>query len=72
MSGEVVRWHKVNGSEAVAASEYIEMLEGEVQQLQQQLEQSKRSLANGNQLLDFLKTLQPQNLQVGFSGESCS
>lgn len=62
----------MNGSEAVAASEYIEMLEGEVQQLQQQLEQSKRSLANGNQLLDFLKTLQPQNLQVGFSGESCS
>lgn len=61
----MVRWHKVNGSEAVAAGEYIEMLEGEVRGLRAQLERSQRSAAGGNQLLDYLKALQPPNLQVG-------
>eukprot|EP00850_Spirogloea_muscicola_P001591 SM000006S19356 [mRNA] locus=s6:376166:378294:+ [translate_table: standard] len=59
--GEVLRWHKVDGPQAVEAIDYIERLEEEVEELARQVEAHDR--AAGNHLLDYLKSLQPQNLQ---------
>uniref|UniRef100_A0A383V6W7 Uncharacterized protein n=1 Tax=Tetradesmus obliquus TaxID=3088 RepID=A0A383V6W7_TETOB len=39
VQGDVLLWHKENGVEALDAVSYIEMLEGEVTRLRQQLEQ---------------------------------
>ena len=64
ISGEVIRWHNENGSESMDASVYVELLENEITQLQEQLERSKKVANGGNELLNYLKTLEPQNLQV--------
>jgi hypothetical protein len=39
LQGDVLLWHKENGVETLDAVSYIEMLEGEVTRLRQQLEQ---------------------------------
>jgi hypothetical protein len=63
VSGEILRWHKEEGPESMGAVEYIEMLESEVEDLKSQLEQRGRALGGRNELLEYLKSLQPQNLQ---------
>ena len=62
VSGEVVRWRKEEERpERVDAVEYIELLEREVEDLKKQLDLRGRGR---NELLEYLKSLQPQNLQV--------
>lgn len=61
VSGEVVRWRDSEGPERVDAVEYIELLEAEVEELRKQLELRGRGK---NDLLEYLKSLQPQNIQV--------
>ncbi|KAG0582919.1 hypothetical protein KC19_3G095400 [Ceratodon purpureus] len=61
VSGDVVRWRKDEEKpERVDAIEYIELLEAEVEELRKQLEMRGRGK---NELLEYLKSLQPQNLQ---------
>lgn len=61
VSGEVIRWNNVSGPEKIDAIKYIELLEAEVEELNRQVE---RISANGsNELLDYLKSLEPQNLK---------
>jgi hypothetical protein len=66
VSGEILRWHKEEGPESMGAVEYIEMLESEIEDLKSQLEQRGRALGGRNELLEYLKSLQPQNLQASF------
>lgn len=62
VSGEVIRWNNVSGPEKIDAKKYIELLEGEIEELNRQV---GRISANGsNELLDYLKSLEPQNLKV--------
>lgn len=62
VSGEVFRWNNVSGPEKIDAKKYIEFLEAEIEELNRQL---GRKAANGqNELLEYLKTLEPQNLKV--------
>lgn len=63
VSGEVIRWHNETGPESMDATQYVELLENEITELQQQLERSKKLANGGNELLNYLKTLEPQNLQ---------
>ncbi|XP_044511021.1 uncharacterized protein LOC123229331 isoform X2 [Mangifera indica] len=61
VSGEVIRWNNVSGPEKIDAKKYIELLEGEIEELNRQV---GRISANGsNELLDYLKSLEPQNLK---------
>ena len=63
VSGEVIRWNNVSGLEKIDAVKYIELLEAEVEELNRQV---GRKSANGqNELLEYLKSLEPQNLKVG-------
>lgn len=62
VSGEVIRWNNVSGLEKIDAKKYVEFLEAEIEELNRQL---GRKAANGqNELLEYLKTLEPQNLKV--------
>ncbi|XP_076931872.1 uncharacterized protein LOC143597172 [Bidens hawaiensis] len=61
VTGEVIRWNSASGPEKIDAIKYIELLEAEVEELNRQVE---RISANGsNELLDYLKSLEPQNLK---------
>lgn len=61
VSGEVIRWNNVSGPEKLDAKKYIEFLEAEIEELNRQV---SRKAANGqNELLEYLKTLEPQNLK---------
>ncbi|CAH9094856.1 unnamed protein product [Cuscuta europaea] len=61
VSGEVIRWNNVSGAEKIDAVKYIELLEAEVEELNRQIE---RKSANGqNEMFEYLKTLEPQNLK---------
>ncbi|GAB4832999.1 hypothetical protein Ancab_007022 [Ancistrocladus abbreviatus] len=61
VSGEVIRWNNVSGAEKIDAVKYIELLEAEVEELNRQV---GRKSANGqNELLEYLKSLEPQNLK---------
>ncbi|XP_021902789.1 uncharacterized protein LOC110818283 isoform X2 [Carica papaya] len=61
VSGEVIRWNNVSGPERIDAKRYIELLEAEIEELNSQV---GRKTANGqNELLDYLKSLEPQNLK---------
>ncbi|KAL5705194.1 hypothetical protein ACHQM5_023530 [Ranunculus cassubicifolius] len=61
VTGEVIRWNHVSGAERIDAVKYIELLEAEIEELNCQV---GRKAANGsNQLLEYLKTLEPQNLK---------
>lgn len=62
VKGEVIRWNKVSGPETIDATKYIELLEVEIEELKRQV---ARKSANGqNELLEYLKSLEPQNLKV--------
>ena len=62
VSGEVIRWNNVSGAERIDAKKYIELLEAEIEELNSQV---GRKTANGqNELLEYLKSLEPQNLKV--------
>lgn len=62
VSGEVIRWNNVSGPETMDAVKYIELLEAEIEELNLQV---VRKASNGqNELLEYLKTLEPQNLKV--------
>ncbi|KAL8514961.1 hypothetical protein ACS0TY_013880 [Phlomoides rotata] len=61
VSGEVIRWNNVSGPETMDAVKYIELLEAEIEELNLQV---ARKASNGqNELLEYLKTLEPQNLK---------
>ncbi|KAJ6411914.1 hypothetical protein OIU84_005055 [Salix udensis] len=61
VSGEVIRWNDVSGPERIDAKKYIELLEAEIEELNSQV---GRKTANGqNELLEYLKSLEPQNLK---------
>ncbi|KAF8038351.1 hypothetical protein BT93_B1013 [Corymbia citriodora subsp. variegata] len=59
-SGEVIRWNNVSGPEKIDVVKYIELLEAEIEELNQQI---GRSTSGQNDLLEYLKTLEPQNLK---------
>ncbi|GKV16184.1 hypothetical protein SLEP1_g26865 [Rubroshorea leprosula] len=57
----LVGWNNVSGPERIDAKMYIEFLEAETEELNRQV---GRKTANGqNELLEYLKSLQPQNLK---------
>ncbi|XVE94429.1 hypothetical protein REPUB_Repub02eG0007800 [Reevesia pubescens] len=61
VSGEVIRWNNISGLEKIDAKKYIELLEAEIEELSRQV---GRKSANGpNELLEYLKSLEPQNLK---------
>ncbi|KAJ6731165.1 hypothetical protein OIU85_021894 [Salix viminalis] len=61
VSGEVIRWNNVSGPERIDAKKYIELLEAEIEELNSQV---GRKSANGqNELLEYLKSLEPLNLK---------
>ncbi|KAL4313293.1 hypothetical protein GQ457_01G008740 [Hibiscus cannabinus] len=61
VSGEVIRWNNVSGPEKIDAKKYIDLLEAEIEELNRQV---GRNSANGpNELLEYLKSLEPQNLK---------
>lgn len=62
VSGEVIRWNNVSGPEKIDAKKYIELLEGEIEELNRQV--GGISANGSNELLDYLKSLEPQNLKV--------
>ncbi|EFN52979.1 hypothetical protein CHLNCDRAFT_137390 [Chlorella variabilis] len=74
VEGEVLRWHHENGKEVVPALQYIEQLEAELAELRQQMAAQaaafERAAATdakfqplpGNELLDYLKCLSPEEL----------
>lgn len=61
VSGEVIRWNNVSGSETIDAVKYIELLEAEIEELNRQV--GRKSTNGSNELLDYLKSLEPQNLK---------
>ncbi|KAF3974997.1 hypothetical protein CMV_001738 [Castanea mollissima] len=61
VSGEVIRWNNVSGAEKIDAKKYIELLEAEVEELNRQV--GRKSLNGQNELLEYLKSLEPQNLK---------
>ncbi|GBG72981.1 hypothetical protein CBR_g12699 [Chara braunii] len=63
VKGEVLRWHKTDGLESMDVVEYIELLESEIDELAKQVEESKKATDGKNSLLEYLKSLQPQNFK---------
>lgn len=61
VTGEVIRWNKVTGPEKMDAVKYIEFLEAEIEDLNRQV--ARRSANGQNELMEYLKSLEPQNLQ---------
>ncbi|KAK1273899.1 hypothetical protein QJS04_geneDACA009734 [Acorus gramineus] len=61
VSGEVIRWNKISGPEKMDAVKYIELLEAEIEELSQQL--GRKTSEGQNELLEYLKSLEPQNLK---------
>lgn len=61
VSGEVIRWNNFSGAERIDAKKYIELLEAEVEELNRQV--GRKSENGQNELLEFLKSLEPQNLK---------
>ncbi|OVA11970.1 Protein of unknown function DUF760 [Macleaya cordata] len=61
VTGEVIRWNNVSGPEKIDAVKYIEILEAEIEELNRQV--GRRSFSGQNALLDYLKSLEPQNLK---------
>lgn len=69
VSGEVIRWNNVSGPEKIDAKKYIELLETEIEELNRQV--ARKSANEQNELLDYLKSLEPQNLKVRNSLSFC-
>lgn len=61
VSGEVIRWNNISGPEKVDAKKYIELLEAEIEELNRQV--GRKSANEQNEILEFLKSLEPQNLK---------
>lgn len=61
LTGQVIRWNNVTGPEEIDAVKYIELLEAEIEELHRQVE--RKSTNGQNELLEYLKSLQPQNLK---------
>ncbi|KAK6939236.1 Protein of unknown function DUF760 [Dillenia turbinata] len=61
VSGEVIRWNNVSGAEKIDAVKYIELLEAEIEELNRQV--GRKSSNGQNELLEYLKSLEPQNLK---------
>uniref|UniRef100_A0A2P2K7Y8 Uncharacterized protein LOC101304060 isoform X2 n=1 Tax=Rhizophora mucronata TaxID=61149 RepID=A0A2P2K7Y8_RHIMU len=62
VSGEVIRWNNISGPERIDAKRYIELLEAEIEELNHQV--GRTSANRQNELLEYLKSLEPQNLKV--------
>lgn len=62
MTGEVIRWNNISGPETIDATKYIELLEAEVEELNRQV--ARKSTNGQNELLEYMKSLEPQNLKV--------
>ncbi|PRQ24263.1 hypothetical protein RchiOBHm_Chr6g0270451 [Rosa chinensis] len=61
VSGEVIRWNNVSGPEKIDAKKYIELLEAEIEELNNEV--GWKSANGQNELLEYLKSLEPQNLK---------
>ncbi|KAL3641086.1 hypothetical protein CASFOL_016054 [Castilleja foliolosa] len=61
VTGEVIRWNNISGPETIDAVKYIELLEAEIEELNRQV--TKNSANGQNELLEYLKTLEPQNIK---------
>jgi hypothetical protein len=61
VTGEVIRWNKISGAEKIDAVKYIELLEAEIEELNVQI--GRKSGYGTNELLEYLKSLEPQNLK---------
>ncbi|KAL2895526.1 putative phenylalanine aminotransferase [Bienertia sinuspersici] len=61
VSGEVIRWNNVSGPEKIDAVKYIELLEAEIEELNRQV--SRKTTNGQNELLEYMKSLEPQNLK---------
>ncbi|XP_061372814.1 uncharacterized protein LOC133315246 isoform X2 [Gastrolobium bilobum] len=61
VSGEVIRWNNVSGPEKIDAKKYIELLEAEIEELNLQV--GRQSSNAQNELLEYLKSLEPRNLK---------
>jgi len=61
VTGEVIRWNNATGPEKIDAVKYIELLEAEIDELSRQV--TRKSLQGSNELLEYLKSLEPQNLK---------
>lgn len=64
VSGEVLRWHHETGAEAIPAAQYIENLEREIVVLKQQAARNRLSNQHGNQLCDYIKSLDPETVEM--------
>ncbi|KAH0850008.1 hypothetical protein HID58_095876 [Brassica napus] len=62
VSGEVIRWNNISGPEKIDAKKYIELLEAEIEELNRQV--GRKSANEQNEILEFLKSLEPQNLKA--------
>jgi len=63
ISGKVVRWNHDEGAETIEAHDYIEMLEREVQLLKEQVKERQHMDEGSNDLVEYLKSMEPHNLQ---------
>ncbi|KAL1192011.1 hypothetical protein V5N11_014119 [Cardamine amara subsp. amara] len=61
VSGEVIRWNNISGPEKIDAKKYIELLEQEIEELNRQV--GRKSANQQNEILEYLKSLEPQNLK---------
>lgn len=61
VSGEVIKWNNISGPETIDAVKYIELLEAEIEELNRQV--ARKSTNGPNGLLEYLKTLEPQNIK---------
>ncbi|XP_073022548.1 uncharacterized protein [Primulina eburnea] len=61
VTGEVIRWNNISGPEKIDAVKYIELLEAEIEELNRQVAQ--KSTNEQNELMEYLKSLEPQNLK---------
>ncbi|KAJ4888837.1 hypothetical protein Rs2_28585 [Raphanus sativus] len=61
VSGEVIRWNNISGPEKIDAKKYIELLEAEIEELNRQV--GRKSANEQNEILEYLKSLEPQNLK---------
>lgn len=52
----------MSGPEKIEAVKYIELLEAEIEELSRQIE--RKSANEQNELLEYLKSLEPQNIKV--------
>lgn len=57
----MIRWNNISGPEKIDAKKYIELLEAEIEELNRQV--GRKSANEQNEILEFLKSLEPQNLK---------